>query len=400
MTKTIAVIGALDTKGEEFLFVKKEIEKRGHSTLVINVGIVKKPGFEPDVPADEVAEAGGSSLATLKEKSDRGLAIETMSKGIAKVIVHLHTTDRIQAVISMGGSAGTEIGTAAMRALPLGVPKVMVSTLASGDTKPYVGTRDIVMVPSIVDVAGINRISARAYANAVGAVIGMVETPAPDILEKPLLAASMFGNTTPVVNRCRSIMENNGYEVLIFHQVGIPETLESLVADGYISGVLDITTTEWADQVTGGVLPGGPNRYDIVSQKGIPQVIAPGCVDMANFWARDTVPIKYDNRRFYQWAPNVTLMRTTPEENTEIGRFLAEKANMSSGPVAFFLPLQGVSMMDAPDKEFWLPEANQALFDAIKDNLKAGIPVYELDCNINDDEFADALANKMLEFLN
>ena len=399
MTKVIAVIGTLDTKGEEFLFVKQEIEKRGHSALVVNVGIVKDPGFEPDVPANRVAEAGGSSLAVLKEKSDRGLAIETMSKGIKTIITNLHNAGRIQAVISMGGSAGTEIGTAAMRALPLGVPKVMVSTLASGDTKPYVGTRDIVMMPSIVDVAGVNRLSARAYANAVGAVIGMVETPAPDIVEKPLLAASMFGNNTPVVNRCRSIMEENDYEVLIFHQIGTPESLESLVDDGYISGILDITTTEWADQITEGVLAGGPNRYDIVSLKGIPQVVAPGWVDMANFWARDSVPQKYNNRRFCQWASNVTLMRTNPEENAEIGRILAEKANLSSGPVAFFLPLRGVSMLDAPDKEFWWPEANQALFDAIKDNLKSGIPVYELDCNINDDEFADALANKMLEYL-
>ena len=399
MAKTIAVIGALDTKGDEFLFVKKEIEKREHTALVINVGIVENPGFEPEVPADEVAKAGGSSLSILREKSDRGFAIETMSKGIVKVIVDLHAANRIQAVLSMGGSAGTEIGTTAMRALPLGVPKVMVSTLASGDTKPYVGTRDIVMVPSIVDVAGINRISARAYANAVGAVIGMVETPAPDIEEKQLLAASMFGNTTPVVNRCRSIMEKNGYEVLIFHALGAPETLENLVAEGYIAVVLDITTTEWADEITGGVLPGGPNRYDVVSQKGIPQVVVPGCVDMANFWARETVPKKYNDRHFYQWASNVTLMRTTPEENAKIGRILAEKANNSSGPVAFFLPLKGVSMLDAPDKEFWWPEANRALFDAIKGNLKSEIPVYELDYNINDDEFADAVANKMLEFL-
>ena len=399
MGKTIAVIGALDTKGNEFLFVKKEIEKRGHTALVINVGIVKDPGFEPEVPADEVAKASGSSLAVLREKSDRGLAIETMSRGIAKVMVDLHAADQIQAVISMGGSAGTEIGTAAMRALPLGVPKVMVSTLASGDTKPYVGTRDIVMVPSIVDVAGINRISARAYANAVGAVIGMVETPAPDIEEKPLLAASMFGNTTPVVNRCQSIMEENGYEVLIFHAVGAPETLESLVVDGYIAGLLDITTTEWADEITGGVLPGGPNRYDVVSERGIPQVVVPGCIDMANFSARETVPKQYNDRRFNQWASNVTLMRTTPEENAKIGRILAEKANKSSGPVAFFLPLKGLSMLDAPDKEFWWPEANQALFDAIKGNLKSEIPIYELDCNINDDEFADAIANKMLELL-
>jgi len=399
MNRTIAVIGTLDTKGDEFLFIKKEIEKRGHNALVINVGIMENPGFEPEVPADEVAGAAGSSLATLKEKSDRGLAIGTMSQGIVKVIVDLYNSDRIQAVISMGGSAGTDIGTAAMRALPLGVPKVMVSTYASGDTKPYVRTRDIVMVPSIVDVAGINRISALAYANAVGAVIGMVETPAPEIEEKPLLAASMFGNTTPVVNRCRSILEQKGYEVLIFHQVGTPQTLESLAADGYISGVLDITTTEWADQVTGGVLSGGPNRYDIVSRKGIPQVVVPGCIDMANFFARAGVPKKYNDRLFNQWASNVTLMRTNPAENATIGRILAQKANLSPGPVAFFLPLKGFSMLDAPDKEFWWPEANQAFFDALNEHLKPDIPVYELDCNINDDKFADAVANKMLEFL-
>lgn len=275
----------------------------------------------------------------------------------------------------------------------------MVSTLASGDTKPYVGTRDIVMVPSIVDVAGINRISALAYTNAVGAVIGMVETPAPQIEEKTLLAASMFGNTTPVVNRCRSILEQKGYEVLTFHQVGTPQTLESLAADGYISGVLDITTTEWADQVTGGVLSGGPNRYDIISQKGIPQVVVPGCIDMANFFARKDVPKQYNDRLFNQWASNVTLMRTNPEENATIGRILAQKANMSPGPVAFFLPLKGFSMLDAPGKKFWWPEANQAFFDAIKENLNPDIPVYELNCNINDDKFADAVASKMLEFL-
>ena len=399
MAGRIAVIGALDTKGDEFLFVKKEIEKQGYTALVINVGIVDDPGFEPEVAADKVARAAGSSLAILKDKSDRGLAIETMTKGIGQVITDLYSADRIQAVISMGGSAGTEIGTAGMRALPLGVPKVMVSTLASGDTKPYVGTRDIVMVPSIVDVAGINRISARVYASAVGAVIGMLETSAPKIEEKPILAASMFGNTTPVVNRCRSIMEDNGYEFIIFHQVGTPETLESLVADGYISGVLDITTTEWADEITGGVLAGGPDRYDIVSEMGIPQVVAPGCVDMANFWARETVPKRYGDRRIYQWAHNITLMRTTPEENAAIGRILAEKANRSSGSVAFFLPLKGVSMLDAPGKEFWWPEADQALYEAIKDHLKSDIPVCELDCNINDVEFADAVANKMLEFL-
>ena len=293
MAGKIAVIGALDTKSDEFLFVKKEIEKRGYKALLINVGIVDDPRYEPDVAADEVARAAGSSLAILRDKSDRGLAIETMTRGIGQVIIDLYSADRFQAVISMGGSAGTEIGTAGMRALPLGVPKVMVSTLASGDTRPYVGTRDIVMVPSIVDVAGINHISALVYASAVGAVIGMLETTAPKIEEKPILAASMFGNTTPVVNRCRSIMEDSGYEFIIFHQVGTPETLESLVADGYISGVLDITTTEWADELLGGVLSAGPHRLEAAGKAGVPAIVTPGCLDMVNFGEPDTVPERF-----------------------------------------------------------------------------------------------------------
>jgi len=399
MAKTIAVIGALDTKGQEFAFVKEEVERRGHHALVIDIGVVGDPGFKPDIPADRVAEAEGTGLNELRDKADRGQSIDVMSKGIVKVVKELYDQGKIDGLISMGGSAGTSVGTSAMRALPLGVPKVMVSTIASGDTKPYVGTRDVVMFPSVVDVAGVNRISGRIYANAVGALIGMVETPVPEIEEKPLLAASMFGNTTPVVNRCRETMENAGYEVLIFHAVGNMETLEQLVKENYITGVLDITTTEWADEIAGGVLSAGAGRLDVVAEKGVPQVVAPGCLDMVNFWAKETVPDKYDGRLFNEWAPNVTLMRTNEDENEEMGRVLAQKANRSKGPVAFFLPLKGVSMLDAPGKDFWWPEANRALFDSIKKHLEPHIPVYELDNNINDDEFADAVTEKMLEFL-
>ncbi|MDH7472700.1 MAG: Tm-1-like ATP-binding domain-containing protein [Anaerolineae bacterium] len=400
MPKTIAVVGALDTKGKEFAFVKAEIERRGHKALVIDTSVMGEPVFQPDIPSARVAEAGGVSLKELREKADRGLVMDVMTKGISKVVQELYDQGKIDGIFSMGGSAATSIGTSAMRALPIGVPKVMVSTLASGDTKAYVGIRDVVMFPSVVDVAGVNRISARLYANAVGAVVGMVETPAPKIEEKPLLAASMFGNTTPIVNRCRETMERHGYEVLVFHAVGTGgQTLESLVEEGYITGVLDITTTEWADELVGGVLSAGPTRLDAAARKGVPQIIVPGCLDMVNFWAPETVPEKYKGRLFYQWNPNVTLMRTTPEENAELGRILAEKANKSTGPVAFFLPLKGVSMLDAPGKEFWWPEADRALYDAIKKHLRSDIPVYEMDNNINDDEFADAVANKMLEFL-
>jgi len=401
MTKSIIVVGALDTKGDEFAFVKAAIQERGHKALIINTGVVGEPTFEPDIAAVLVAQAGGSSLTDLRQQADRGQAISVMTAGIAAVVRELFEQGQVGGVFAMGGSAGTIIGTSAMRVLPVGVPKVMVSTLAATDTGPYVGTRDVVMFPSVVDVAGVNRISARIYANAVGAIVGMVETAVPTIGVKPLIAASMFGNTTALVDRCREIMDGHGYETLVFHATGTGgRTMESLISDGFFAGALDLTTTEWADEVTGGVLSAGPTRLDAAAVSGIPQVIAPGCVDMANFWARDTVPSRYDQRLFYEWNPNVTLMRTTPEENTEIGRVLAEKANAAKGPVAIFLPLKGVSILDSPGGEFWWPEANQALFEAVKSSVRPGIPVYELDNNINDEAFAVAVTDKLLEFLN
>jgi uncharacterized protein (UPF0261 family) len=398
--KTIALIGALDTKGREFAFAKAEIERRGQRALVINTAVIGEPAFTPDVSAERVAESGEATLAALRAQADRGAAMEVMTKGIAVVVKELFDAGRIDGVLGMGGSAGTVIATSAMRALPVGVPKVMVSTLASGDVKPYVGTKDVAMIHSVVDVAGVNQVSARIYANAVGAMVGMLETDPPSVETKPLVAASMFGNTTPVVTRCRDALEKQGYEVLVFHAVGTGgQTMEDLIRAGYFSAVADITTTEWADELVGGVLTAGATRMDAAAEGNVSQVICPGCLDMANFWARDTVPAKYGNRLFYQWNPNVTLMRTTPEENAQLGRILAEKANKSQGPVAFFLPLKGVSMLDAPGKEFWWPEADQALFEAIKRTSRPDIPVYELDHNINDDAFADAVAEKLLEFL-
>ena len=400
MKKTIAVIGALDTKGREFAFVKAAIEARGHRALVINTGVMGEALFAPDVEAAEVAEAGGRSLAALREEGDRGAAVSVMTNGIAILIKRLFEEGKIDGVLGMGGSAGTVMATAAMRELPVGFPKVMVSTLAAGDTSAYVGSKDIVLMPSVVDVAGINRISGRIYANAVGAVVGMVETAVPDIVPKPLIAATMFGNTTALVDQCRAIMEQHGYETLVFHATGTGgKTMESLIDEGYFAGVLDVTTTEWADELVGGVLSAGPERMDGAARQNIPQVIAPGCLDMANFWGPESVPAQYKTRRLYHWNPNVTLMRTTPAENAELGRILAEKANQSGAPVAIFLPRQGVSILDSPGGEFWWPEADEALFEAIKKNVREDIEVTEVDCNINDALFAEAVAGKMLEFL-
>lgn len=400
MAKTIAVVGALDTKGAEFAFVRDQILQRGHQVLLIDTGVIGDPLLQAEVPREEVALAGGTPLAELQAKQDRGEAMKVMAAGAAAVAQRLLAERRIDGILSMGGSAGTAVGTAAMRVLPVGFPKVMVSTVASGDTRNYVGTKDIVMIPSVVDVAGINRISRAIFARAAGAIAGMVETTVPPGVDKPLIAASMFGNTTKAVDRGRAVLEEHGYEVLVFHCTGTGgATLESLAEAGFLDGIFDITTTEWADEVAGGVMTAGPTRGDAAARRGIPQVIAPGCVDMVNFWARSTVPASYSHRQFYEWNPNVTLMRTTPEENWEIGRRLAEKANASTGPVAFLVPLKGVSILDSPDNPFWNPEADGACFAAIREYVKPGIPVIDMDCNINDQEFADRAAELLLEML-
>lgn len=401
MTKTVVLVGTLDTKGQEFAFVKELIEQAGLRTLMVDFGVMGGAAFPPDVSRDEVAAAGGGDLAHLASGERKDEAMRVMAEGLAVVVRRLYDEGQLDGILGMGGSGNTSIATRAMRALPVGVPKVMVSTLGGGDVSAYTGTKDITFMPSIVDVAGINSISRAIYRNAAGAIAGMVHMEAPAVAgQRPLLAASMFGNTTICVDRARSELENAGYEVLVFHATGTGgKTMESLIADGYIIGSLDITTTELADEVCGGVLSAGPERCLAASRAGIPAVIAPGCVDMANFWGIDTIPEKYRNRNLYQWNPNVTLMRTNVEENVKIGEMLAAAANASSAPVVVVLPLKGVSMLDSPGGQFWDPEADHACYDAIKRNLKPGIPVIELDYNINDAEFADKCAALLLEML-
>ena len=398
--KTVVIIGSMDTKGEEFAYLKRMIEKHGFNTLVVDTSTLDEPRLKPDIYNSEVAKAIGVNIEELV-KMGRGEAMEIMSKGAEIIVRRLYEEGKLDGIIGMGGSGGTAIATAGMRSLPVGVPKVMVSTVAASNVSPYIGTRDITMIPSVVDVAGLNRISRQIYANAAGAIAGMLKTEPEEVPdEKPLIAATMFGNTTPCVDRARMKMEKAGYEVLVFHCTGTGgRTMEDLISDGFITGVLDITTTEWADELVGGVFSAGPTRLDAASKTGIPQVIVPGCVDMVNFGAMDTVPTKYKNRIFYQWNPNVTLMRTTPEENAEMGRIFAEKANASIGPVMFMLPLKGVSMLDSEDGIFWLPEADKAIFDAIKQNVRNDIPVIEMDVNINDLSFADRSVQELLKML-
>jgi len=400
MAKTVALLGALDTKGEEYGFVKKILEARGVKTLVIDVGVLDAPKIPADVSREEVARAGGGELKALREKKDRGEAVAAMSRGAAALLPKLYDQGKFDGVLALGGSGGTSVACGAMRALPLGVPKVMVSTVAGGDVSGYVGVKDIVMIPSIVDVAGVNKISREVFARAAGAIAGMVEAEVPKGDDKPLIAASMFGNTTPAVEAAKAILEKEGYEVLVFHCTGAGgKTMESLIDAGLISGVLDLTTTEWADELVGGVFSAGPTRLEAAARKGVPAIVTPACLDMVNFWAPDTIPDKFKGRTFYPHNPNVTLMRTTVEECRQLGKHMAEKINLSTGPVTVLVPLKGWSMIDAEGKSFWLPEADAAWLAALKSTLRGDIPVLEMDCNVNDPEFAERCAGCLLENL-
>jgi uncharacterized protein (UPF0261 family) len=398
MPKPVVIVGALDTKGEEFRFVRDLIRARGLATIVVDFSVLGDPPLRPDISADEVARAGGSSIAELRASKDKTKAMQVMADGLARVVKDLYDAGRLGGILGMAGSGGTSIATTAMRELPVGVPKVMASTVGGGDISAYVGTVDITMMPSVVDVAGINSISRRIYANAAGAIAGMVSQELPPVAEtRPLITASMFGNTTTCVNHAREALEARGFEVLVFHATGTGgKTMESLIASGYITANLDITTTELADHVCGGVLSAGPDRMMAAARAGIPTLLVPGCVDMCNFWAMDTVPERYRSRNLYEWNPNVTLMRTTVGENVAMGRLIARAANESTGPVAILLPLKGVSQLDSPGNPFWDPEADGACYDAIKSNLKPGIPLVELDANINDAAFADRAVEMLL----
>lgn len=399
--KTVVIAGALDTKAAEFAFLRSLLEKQGMRALLVDFGILGEPGIAPDVSRAELARAAGGDLDALRRGKRRGEALEVMSRGLAAVARRLYEVGELDGILGMGGSGGTTVATAGMRALPLGVPKLMVSTIASGDVRAFVGPADIVMMPSIVDVAGINRINGRVYANAAAAIAAMIRSDAPVIAEdKPLVTASMFGNTTPCVDHARGLIERQGFEVLVFHATGVGgKTMETVISEGYISASLDITMTELADEVCGGGASAGPDRGFAAARAGIPTVMAPGCVDMANFGPRESVPEKYRQRTLYQWAPTATLLRTNEEENRRIGHMIAAAANEAIAPIAILLPLKGLSMLDSDGGAFWDPAANAACFDAIKSRLKQDIPVIELAYNINDQPFAQAAADTLLNLM-
>jgi uncharacterized protein (UPF0261 family) len=395
---TIAVLGTLDSKGEEHAFVAELIRARGHEALLIDVGSGAPPTVTPDITREQVAAAAGLDLAALVARKDRGECVVAMSGAAPVLLEKLAAEGRIQGVISLGGGGGTAISTAAMRALPLGFPKLMVSTLAAGNTAQYLGTRDIVMMPSIADVAGLNRLSRMIFSRAAGAICGMVEARIEVDGSRPLVVASMFGNTTACVTEAKRIIEEAGYEMLVFAATGAGgRSMEALIESGMVAGVLDLTTTEWADELVGGVLNAGPGRMDAAVKARVPAVVAPGCLDMVNFGERASVPGKFAGRTFYIHNPQVTLMRTTPEECAELGRIIVEKVNRYEAPAAIMIPKKAISVISAAGQPFHDPIADAALFSALRENAK--VPVEEIDEEINSPIFARACAEKLLHLM-
>ena len=399
---TVVLVGTLDTKGAEYAYLADRIREHGVDVILVDAGIVGEPLVTPDVAREEVARAAGAEVGALAEAGDRGAAVETMARGAAAVVERLHGEGKLAAIGGLGGSGGSALATHAMRALPIGVPKLMVSTVASGDTTPYVGSVDVTMMYSVVDIAGINRVSARIIANAAGALAGMAKATVPDLgEEKPIVVASMFGVTTAAVTTARERLEELGYEVLVFHQTGAGGgSMEKLLESGFAVGALDVTTTELCDQVAGGVLAAVPERLESAGKAGLPQVVSLGALDMVNFGPRDTVPERYEQRNLYVHNPTITLMRTTPDECREIARILARKLNAATGPTVLFVPLRGVSAIATEGQPFHDPEADEALFSTLREELDTSrVEVHELELDVNDPQFALAMANRLHELL-
>jgi len=399
---SVLLFATLDTKGREADFVRGLLASWGVPVTLVDVGALGTPAVAADISRERIFELAGTTIEAVRKKADRGEAVTKAAEGAARLAREACARGEVSGVLGLGGSAGTTIATAAMKALPLGVPKVMMSTLASGMVRQYVGDKDIFMLNSVVDILGINRVSRQVLSQAARAMAGLVTHPgpAPQPDDKPLVAATMFGVTTACVERARETLERAGYEVLVFHATGNGgQAMESLIGEGLIAGVLDITTTELADEHVGGFLSAGPARLTAAGKAGIPQVVSTGALDMANFYAPESVPAKFKDRLFYKHNANVTLMRTTPDENARIGADIARKLSTAKGPVSVVLPGRGVSAIDKEGQPFDDPVARRALHDAIRAGLH-GMDVTELDLHINDPAFAEAAARRLLELMN
>ena len=398
---TVVLLGTLDTKGREYEFLCRQVRAAGADILLIDAGVIGDPQAVPDISREEVAAAAGEDLTALAAAGDRGAAVAAMARGAGEILARLLAEGRLHGVLGMGGSGGTSLIAWATRSLPVGVPKLIVSTVASGNTRAYVGASDLTLMYSVVDIAGVNSVSERILGNAAAAMAGMARHYAdfrPAAENRPCLGATMFGVTTPCVTEARRRLEELGYEVLVFHATGVGGmSMEALMRSGQITGVLDVTTAELADELAGGVLAAGPDRLEVAGGLGLPQVVTLGGLDIVNFGPMETVPERYRSRNLYRHNPAVTLMRTTPEECAELGRIIAAKLNRAAGPLTLFIPRRGFSAIGTEGGVFRDAEADEALIRALRANLDPAVEVVEMDTDINDPAFAHAMARRLHE---
>ncbi|MDK6234266.1 Tm-1-like ATP-binding domain-containing protein [Aerococcus sanguinicola] len=399
MDKTVAIVGTFDTKAREFSFVKEEFEVLGLKTYLIHIGVFESE-LEVEVNNKEIARAVNEDIEQIAKDRNRAKATKVLSQGLEKILPQLYQEGKFDGVIALGGSGGSSIATAGMRQLPIGVPKVMVSTMASGNVSQYVGTSDIVMFPSIVDVEGLNDISRHIFSNAIHATVGMLSYDYKAKKDnKPLIAASMFGLTTPAIKYAEKELELRGYETIVFHATGSGgRTMERLISENYFDGVLDLTTTEWCDEVVGGVLNAGPHRLEAAVSKKVPQVVSLGALDMVNFGPKETVPKEFSNRLFYEHNPTVTLMRVTKEEAKDIAGIIAQKLKSAGKETSILFPKKGFSGLDEVGKEFYNPEVDQLVMDTIKEELSGtDVAIIEKDLHINDEAFAKSAVDELIK---
>jgi uncharacterized protein (UPF0261 family) len=395
---TVLLFATLDTKGDEAAYLRELLRASGIAVTLVDSGCLGEPRVRADIPREELFAAAGTSLAALRARADRGEAVTAAARGAEVLARRFHARGELEGVLGLGGGAGTTIGTAAMRILPIGVPKLMVSTLASGEVGHFVGGADVLMLNSVVDIAGLNRISRAVLARAAQAMGGMARgrLPAEVQGEKPLVAASMFGVTTPCVERARALLEEAGCEVLVFHATGSGgRTLERLADGGLLAGVLDLTTTELADELVGGVLSAGPDRLTAAARAGVPQVVSVGALDMVNFHGIDSVPERFRGRKLYRHNEHVTLMRTTPAECRLLGRAIGAKLAAHDSPAQILFPLRGISAIDRAGQPFDDPAARAELLAGLRESHGA-VPLVELDLHINDPAFAERCASELL----
>lgn len=398
---TVALLGTLDTKGEEYSWLKDRLGDLGVQVFAVDVGSFSASPLA-DVSSGDVIAAAGADAAALRERRDRGEMMTVMGQGAAKVIRKLADEGRIHGLLSVGGSGGSSVAAPAMQALPVGFPKLLVSTMASGDVKPYVGEVDTTLTYSVVDVAGINSISEMVLGNAAAAIAGMAKAyearlSAPARDHKPLVGVTMFGVTTPAADEARKTLTEFGYEALVFHATGTGgRAMEKLAESGLLAGVCDLTTTELADDLVGGVLTAGPDRLEMAGAKGVPQVVSLGALDMVNFGPMDSLPAQFTGRNLFVHNPTVTLMRTTAAEMGELGRRIARKLSDAAGPTELFIPLKGVSAIDVDGAPFRDADADAALFTALRGGLAgSNVVVHEVDQAINDPGFGRAMAEAL-----